>query len=132
MMAFSFTKLQLITFVLMLLYTNNIQISSASRLLLHKNKSPTQHLVANSPSSAPLFSKPKSKIVLNPLSFQQTLGGSLNPPAFSLPILPPLPKLPPLPPLPLVPMPCFPSSPSRPSSSALLHPIPHEQKIAEP
>lgn len=136
-MAFSFTNLRLITFGLVLLYTN-IQISFASRcLLLHKNNL----LPTDLPSFPPLFSESKIENVPNPLlptipSFQQPVGGLLNPPAFSLPMLPPLPKLPPLPPLPLVPlppiMPCSRFSPSRSSSSALLQPIPHEENVAKP
>jgi len=134
-MAFNFINLQPLIFGLVLLFTN-IQISFASRLLLHKNKVPT-----DPPSFAPLFSKPKTKTVPNPLlptlpSFQQPVGGLLNPPAFSLPMLPPLPKLPPLPPLPLLTLPptlsCSPFSPSRSSSLALLQPIPHEKIIAKP
>ncbi|BAT79965.1 uncharacterized protein HKW66_Vig0087730 [Vigna angularis] len=136
-MTFNFTNLQLmITFALVLLYTN-IQISFASRcLLLHKNKLPT-----DLPSFPPLFSKSIIENVPNPLlptipSFQQPVGVLLNPPAFSLPMLPPLPKLPPLPSLPLVPlppiMPCSRFSPSRSSSSALLQPIPQGENVAKP
>jgi len=89
---------------------------------------PTEHLV---------FSKPKDTNVVNPLlPTIPSVGGFLNPPAFSLPGLPPLPKLPPLPPLPVLPIPptmtCFPSSPSRSSSSTLLHSVPHEKNVAEP